>query len=228
MTSYFEQELREDQEVVEALIRKNGLFFRYTSPKFFSNKELVLQTIKNEGKDLQHFIFSNHYKGIDNVLSFIADDLKEDREVVLESVKKDGWSICFKEIVNESIKGGGYQFLQQEFKKDRKIVYKAFKHSETNLELIDESLKKDSKFISKVFRNNKLPLPAFDIDKSLTENKEQALAIVKKSCSFVSENSTYLARRFRYYVEAVKQNANLFGHTSKELRGDQNFYTKRT
>lgn len=94
--------LRNDMEVIVEAVKQNGDNYCFAGRKIKNNKELVLDIIKNYN--------------IENISIFIHSlpfNLKNDKDIALEIVKKDG--ICLK-------------LFDDEIKNDKKIVYEACKN----------------------------------------------------------------------------------------------------
>ena len=86
-----------------------------------------------------------------------ADELKADREIVLEAVKKDGDALQYaadelkadREIVLEAVQqsGDAFQFAADELKADRNLVLAAVQSDGMALEFVDEKLKADREIV---------------------------------------------------------------------------------
>ncbi|TQC54492.1 DUF4116 domain-containing protein, partial [Mycoplasmopsis cynos] len=97
-------------------------------------------------------------------MQFASEELKKDREVVLEGVKQDGFVLRYasqelkkdREIVLEAVKRNGYalQFASEELKKDKAVGLETVMQDYNALEVVSEELKKDREFISEIIKIN--------------------------------------------------------------------------
>ena len=93
--------------------------------KLITDKEIAIEAIK---------------KSCGYVLEYASDDLKKDRDVVLEAVKKNG---------------GALQYASNDLKKDREVVLEAIKNAERSLRYASPKLKNDKNFILEIIRKSK-------------------------------------------------------------------------
>ena len=106
------------------------------------------------------------------VLKFASDDLKKDREVVLEAIKHGGAQIQY---ASEDLRadktlgllavqkyGRALQYLSEDLRKDRQIVLEAIKNNGCALEYAHEDLKKDKELILEAIKNRKSALKYAD------------------------------------------------------------------
>lgn len=120
-----------------------------TSINKHSSREEVLKVVKADGWTLEH----------------ASDELKNDREVVLEAVMKDAEAPEFfgqcslayastslradREVVLESVKENGLalEFASDDLRNNRKIVFKAIANTHWALRFASDELKADPELI---------------------------------------------------------------------------------
>ena len=105
-----------------------------------NNKEYILKIIRDSAFDPVN-------------LKNASEKIKNDKEVILEAVKKDGASIFYasqelradREIVLEAVRTYSYalSYASQELQNDKEIVLEAVKHSRLALEFASQRLQND-------------------------------------------------------------------------------------
>lgn len=131
------KELKNDKSVILAAVKKNGVNFNMASQALKDDKDFVLQAI--------------NISEVDNeVIRYAGENIKNDKEVVLVSVKKDARTISYvphfcddPEVVLTAIKSHGLYFANYTGSKltnDKDFVLKALKVVKNGKDMIYNSL----------------------------------------------------------------------------------------
>jgi hypothetical protein len=101
---YASEELRDNKEFLLYIIKNNILHYAFEELRI--NKEIILNKIKNNNNNLNNIIeikeldnynaiiLENNIRNI-TFLEYASDKLKNDREIILEVVKRTGWALKF-------------------------------------------------------------------------------------------------------------------------------------
>lgn len=108
-----------------------------------TTKQEIIELIKNDKKSLIHF-----------------PEYQDNKEVVLEAVKKNGWNLDYaserlkadKEVVLEAIKQNGFTLYcaADNLKDNEQMVLEATKQSGKNFDFISDRLKNNTNFTLKI------------------------------------------------------------------------------
>lgn len=163
-------DLRCDREVVLCAVKNNGYALRYASSNLRCDREIVLEAVRNVGGAIRFIGDSKLLELTDacNALLVAAecaifnlnctfDNLRCDREIVLEAVQNDGRALLFVntmlksdyEVVLTAVKSRGYslKFANDEFRRNRKIASLAVKQDVEALQFVHTSLRADREII---------------------------------------------------------------------------------
>lgn len=150
-------------------------------------------TVLKNDKNFIKTVFNNYSPGAYPSLAFrsllyIDDNLKGDRDFVLEIIERNGFALkCFNE----------------RFLKDKEIVLKAVSNNGDVLKIVPEDLRKDRDVVKTAVNNNGVSL--FWADEILGRDKEIVLQAVKnngKAIKFLFEEQK---KDREIVIEAVKQ-----------------------
>lgn len=146
---YLDESLKNDREVVIAALAFNGTALEYASNELKKDKEIVLNAIRNETEAIKfadsslrnnkQFILDAVRRSSGLILEYLEENLKKDKNFVLEILSLDGWSL---------------RWADKSLMKDKDLVLKAIKLDVRNFGDIDENLAKDKKFILEALKEN--------------------------------------------------------------------------
>jgi hypothetical protein len=153
--------LRNKLEVVEAAINKAGSSLEFVSDRFKNNKDIVLKAVNNSGYSLQYaseelrndkeVVLAAVKKHADS-LRYASEELKYDIDLVdivindkngfsafqyLAAPLRNNYELCLKACENN---GGNIEYINEEFKKDKKIVLAALRAAKDTHRVLLQSL----------------------------------------------------------------------------------------
>ena len=178
-------------------------FENFNISEFSDNKEIILKIIKEEPgvtydlllhdssqitPNKRNEFYFNYidiptYCSQDSfILKYVSDKLKDDKEVVIEAIKRNGLALEFasdrlkddKDIVIEAVKNNGFalEFASDRLKNDKEIVFNAVKNNIYSLK----------------FANKKFLLHPYIIKEQIKQKRETLWAIlwwIIVICSFI-------------------------------------------
>ncbi|EFC46766.1 serine-threonine kinase [Naegleria gruberi] len=156
---------------------------------------------------------------------------KLDREIVLESVKQNGYAFKYadellkkdEEFILEVVKQDGLaiKHADSSLQKDREIVLEAVKQNVYALKYADSSLKKDREIILKSVKKNGLTLEF--TDSSLKKDREIVSEAVKQHGLAIEFADSSFKKDREIVLEAVKQNVYAIEFADSSLKKDRQF-----
>lgn len=159
----------------------------------------------------------------------ISNELKTDRELFLEAVKKNGLALYFanktirsdREIVFEAVKtlGVALCFASKFLRSDREIVLQAVKSDGWALQYASKSLKSDRSFILEAINADYSSLKF--ASKALKSDREIVLEAVKLNGWTIQFASKDLKSDKDLFLEVVKVNGLALEFASKDLKSDR-------
>ena len=208
---------------------KNGLIdkkiFLENSPYPIRNdKEIAIETIRLNG-------------GF--VLQYLSEELKNDRDVVMEALKKDSFALEYasedlkkdKEIVKTAIEKRGLAlwYASEELKNDRDIVLNAVKNNGIALGYASLELRKDKEIIITAIKSNGLALEF--VSEEFKDQKEIVLMAVKRNGlalrfvkkSLLKYKDYWLNNDEEVIIEALNQNVEALKYVSYNFRNNYDF-----
>ena len=145
-----------------------------------------------EKKEYFGFFIKNH--GYVWIIQHASNQLKNDKEVVLEAVKQDNSVLKYvserlkneKEVVLEAVKQDGcvLQYLSERLKNDKEVVLEAVKQQGYALKYTSERLKNDKEVVLEAINQNVFALKY--ASKRLENDKELVFLALKKEVSLES------------------------------------------
>ena len=171
----WENYVKNEREVLEAVLKKDGLLIQYDAYKLDENTDYVSIAVSQNGM----------------ALNFASEDLKKDFTIVKKAVRNNGLALQYSEefqnnfeIVEEAVSQNGMalKFASEDLKKDSKIVKKAVRNNglvlqyseefQNDFKIVEEAvsqngmalvyaskdLKKDSKIVKKAVKKDPLAL----------------------------------------------------------------------
>lgn len=98
-------DLRDDREVILMVVKRMGLTLKYASKTLRNDPEIVFEAAKETGWALEHasmslrsnkdFLLKLIKEDIIHALIFASNELKNDKELVIETVKRNKWMIGY-------------------------------------------------------------------------------------------------------------------------------------
>lgn len=166
------ENLRDDKEVVLALIQNDGRNFKDASDRLKKDKEVVLaaleryplsfeyadKTMKND-KEIVQAALKEDWR----LLKYASQELKNDKEIVEEAIGYNGKAIAY---------------ASQELKKDQQLVLKAITSNPIALEYASGDLKGNKDFMMMAVNSNGRTLHY--ASEKLKNDKEFMLELAKK------------------------------------------------
>ncbi|EFC36845.1 predicted protein [Naegleria gruberi] len=192
--NYASEELKTDKEILEFLIGRDGCYFEYAPESWKNSRDFVVKAIRNS---------------MSNISDFLGYSLKEDRDLILEYVRRIG----------------SIEEIPQEYKQDRDIVLEAVQLDGNNLKYASHSLQQDRELLIIAVRNG---LSLRNINESELDRE-----IVYEACRYDTHPLKYVPEEYRDEEEIVQaiafsENASSFEYVSERLRNNIDFIRKLT
>ncbi|EFC46582.1 predicted protein [Naegleria gruberi] len=192
--NYASEELKTDKEILEFLIGRDGCYFEYAPESWKNSRDFVVKAIRNS---------------MSNISDFLGYSLKEDRDLILEYVRRIG----------------SIEEIPQEYKQDRDIVLEAVQLDGNNLKYASHSLQQDRELLIVAVRNG---LSLRNINESELDRE-----IVYEACRYDTHPLKYVPEEYRDEEEIVQaiafsENASSFEYVSERLRNNIDFIRKLT
>ena len=147
------ERLRNDRDVVYQAVMNNGKITWYASNEMISDRKFILRCAKGHSDISRGFI-----------LEELSEEYGDDREIVLECVKGNGFMLKHaterlrldKEIGLTAVKdhGHGFEYINNELKNDRKFVLKLLKKGNDIFEYLNEEMRDDDEIAAYGCANN--------------------------------------------------------------------------
>ncbi|MBA3723011.1 MAG: DUF4116 domain-containing protein [Parachlamydiaceae bacterium] len=227
-----------DEEVMIATVQKNPKVYEQVSPELKLNKKIILETIKADPNMLK-VVFLEGINTIDEkdkfiiyhtavtvngmALEHIPKNLSNYRDIVLAAVYHDGSALEF----------------APEFKDDEIIAFKAVEKDGMALEFFSDRIKSLKYIVLKAVSQNGLALEFLHVDliydleviKTALSNDAGAIQLIPNEfwevddllfCAINTDGFIIcfldLTGEYKYAIEAVKQNADVYKVLVEELR----------
>ena len=126
--------LREDKEITLKVVKKIGTFLEYASERLKNDREVVMTAITSEAEGL----ISPWEILNGKALLFASDELRSDREFMIEVLQKNPNAL---------------EYATDELKNDKEVVLKAVKNNGVALEFASERLRDDKEIIIEAWRS---------------------------------------------------------------------------
>lgn len=146
---YVSQELKKDQEVVLEAIKNNSEAIREVDASLLGDKEFMT-------KALEYSVNAKNYHLGANPLIYASKELQQDKEFVLDVVRKKGEALQYadyfkqdKEVVLEAIRNNAFAlgYADELAKSDKEIVLEAVNKNGWVLSCASEELKNDKEVV---------------------------------------------------------------------------------
>ena len=163
-------ELRNDRDFVLKAINMQVCSLGFLPGNFRRDREIALAAVKNDGRDMQYvaellkndrgFILASLESGNILGLPFIADELRNDYEIIMKAVNAAGIALNYaserlknnKDIVLAAMRNQAWSLkaASEELRSDATIILEAIKSDIRNLQFASSKLKNDYHFILQV------------------------------------------------------------------------------
>ncbi|EFC43556.1 predicted protein [Naegleria gruberi] len=197
--------LIDNKEFIIELMRKDGMLIYYASHRLRMDRDVVLAAVSQNSEALTYvpnefvvdkeiLIEAANHKQNQSFLYLASDNLKSDREFVLEIVKKQGLAL---------------QYVHPSLQSDKVIVKEALASIEESFMYASSALREDTGFIVELVKEgypSVLEYAAIDVD------RDMAMSLIKINGHCLK----YLQRLYpdeEMEKEAVKQNGFAFEYS---------------
>ena len=179
-------------EVKKSIILLEKIPFDYVT-----DKKLMLEVIKQDAYNIINDESGELRYEREEVLHYASEELRKDRELVLEAVKQDG---------------NAFPYASKELWKDKAVVLAAVKNAGNVLECIED----DCYYEDGTLNEEKLK-------NSMCNDREVVLAAVRQNGTALQFASEELRKDKEIALEAVKQDDSALKYISNELMSDEKF-----
>lgn len=155
-------DLRDDKDVVLAVIKKNGYALQYASKRLRDNELIVLEAVSDYGlvlsfvsdrlKDNKDIVMAA-VNDCGNSIEYASKKLRNDKDIALIALKNDSFAFEYlsedlkndKEIATITVKSNGYLFnkLSSELKQDKELMREAYISKTNALKFFPEEVKSE-------------------------------------------------------------------------------------
>ena len=219
------ENIKADQEFIFEIIENiGGWMLMHASEKLKTNRQFVIKAVELNGAALE----------------FAAENLKNDREVVLSAARSETMCSCALMFASESLKSNSefvievmksnkygvkfaLEYSSENIKADRKVVLEAVKldpYAEV-LEFAAESLKADREVVLTAVKLDGRALRF--ADKSLKNDREVVLTAIKSEASAIEYASESLKADREVVLTAIKGNSWSLSIAAESLKSDREF-----
>ncbi|KAG2375396.1 hypothetical protein C9374_010019 [Naegleria lovaniensis] len=213
-----------DKDLLLQAVRANSHAIRFASRNLFTDREVVIQAVKQNINVLNHI--PNEYRNdknfvldvllthctepsnINNILYFLSQQLKSDKEVVVLAVKQNGASLgC----------------ASQELRKDKQVVLQAVQQNGLALQFASLMLKDDKEVVMAAVQQNGHALQHASF--TLKLDREVVQSAVRQNGASLAHALFDMTDDKDIVIEAIKQNRNAFPHASPRLKNHSEILT---
>jgi uncharacterized protein (TIGR02145 family) len=213
---------------IKSAVKLNFELFKNLDDVYRNNREIIFEAIENNSRGNQ-------------ILKYISNDLRNDFEIVIKAVIKNGLELEFasnelkndREVVFQAVKkyhlgnATPLKFASDKLRNDREIVLEAVKKNENGgvLEFASDELKNDREIVFEAVKKNHKGFPTalkFASDE-LRNDREIVLEAVKKNGAALEFVSDELKNDREIVLEAVKIFGEAIEFASDELNNNREF-----
>ena len=202
----------EEDPRIHEILQKNVLTDKKLVLEFSKNEDVLgyaSEELKNDKETVLQVIKSNSDR---HVFKGASEELRNDRETVLEAVRRNGLAL---------------EYVSEELRNDREIVLEAIKNDGLALCYASEELKNDKKVVLEAMKNDSFAVRW--AGKELLNDREFILAVVKENRYVLQYASDELQNDKKFVLAAVKDNPVVMRQLWKldnELRNDKEFMSE--
>jgi hypothetical protein len=164
-------------------------------------------------------------------LKYDSEDLRNDKDFILEAVKQNGWALEYaskdlrnnKVVMLEAFKQNGWalKYASEDLRNDKDFILEAFKQNGWALKYASVYLRNDKDFILEAVKQNGWALNYASED--LRNDKDFILEAVKQNGRILQYASNNLRNNKEVMLEAVKQGESALNYASENLKNDKEF-----
>lgn len=146
---YAASEFKKDKEILLEAIGSNSEAIREVDKSFLGDKEFMLEAVKRSNS-------AKNFRIDACPLIYASDELKQDKEFVLEVVRQNGSTLKYtdyfkqdKEVVLEAVRGNGFalEYAAEELRGNKEVVLEAVQKSGYALMYASPELKNDKEIV---------------------------------------------------------------------------------
>jgi hypothetical protein len=218
LSYYEEKELLENHNITSLVFKKFRL-------KIWSNKEIVLEILKNDGyylkyvdeklkrdKGIVYEAVKNYNRGSNDIFDYASEELKRDKGFILKLIVEGYESI--------------YPYIDEELKRDRDYTLKLLKLNSYLFKYLDEEYKGDEEMIKEGLKD----LDNLEYIENLTDNmilelfKNNKENIINELNEIKNEELKRIKERLekkKLVIKLIKNKIDIYKILNKELRNDK-------
>jgi hypothetical protein len=193
----FKLNIWSNKEIVLKIVKNDGYYLKYVDNKLKKNKRVVYEAVKN------------YNRGSDNIFYYVDDELKKDKEFISKLIEKGYESI--------------YQYINEELKMDRDYTLKLLKLNNYLFKYLDDDYRRDEEMIKEGLKD----LDNIEYIENLTNdmifemfknNKEEILKELNKG------ELKIIKRRLEdkvLVIKLIKNNVDIYQNLRNRLKYDK-------
>ena len=177
---YLSESSKDNEDIVNIAINNNPKCFKYISDRLKNDKQIIMKCI--EKLKLYKYKYND-------ILKMTSYTIKNNKEIVLELMKIDGFDI---------------RYISQELFMDKQVVITAIQNDSTVYKHIDKSFLNDKEIVMLCLNNDKYDEENFEnfleyLNYNFQNDKEIVMASIKKC----GKNIIYASKKLRNDKEIV-------------------------
>ena len=173
---YASDRLKSDRDFIKKAVKLSSCALKYANKELKEDKDYGLEILKIEGycfeylnnklrndKDVAKVAIDNCKRGVRLIVMNLGAKLKEDKEIALIAVKKDGQALSYlseqlredKEVQNAALKSGyPLDIASDEIRNNKEVVLKSLEKCGADLEYVSDRLKDDKEVVLIAVKND--------------------------------------------------------------------------
>lgn len=186
-----------NKEIVLEIVKQDGYYLKYVDEKLKKDKEIVYEAVKN------------YNRGSDDIFDYVHEDLKKDRNLISKLIN-DGY---------ESI----YLYINEELKQDRVYTLKLLKLNNYLFKYLDDNYKQDEEMIREALKD----LDNLEYIQNLTDNMILEMFFNNKEKTIDRLNNEGLKRikerleDKELVIKLIKNKIDIYNNLNKKLKKDK-------
>ena len=169
LLEYAKENIKNDPEIMLLAIKKDGKYFKYASEELKNNKEFVMKALELSEGIYKHIndefkkdksVLLKAVEKDKSALYYADDSLKMDRDLAFEILKKGGIISRYhgddREVMLEAVKVDGWniRMASDRLKNDEEVVKLALKQKPSSLEYAGEQFKENEDLAAEVVKRD--------------------------------------------------------------------------
>lgn len=220
---YADIRFRSDREIILKIANKDLEGLTYMSQELREDKEFM----RLLDSEISHLYLKS-------VFEFASDNLKSDKEFVLEMVKKRGSLLYIvdnnlksdKEVVLTAVRQNTcvFQYASDNLKSNREFIFELVEYCGLSIQYASQNLKADREIALRAIKQN--PFSLRYLDDKLKADREIVLIAIRGNGNVLEFVDNEFKRNQEVVFKAIKQNGDALKFVDEKLKNDPKFMMK--